>query len=185
MAIRPYYTILRSPWQGGRTSRARLEAHLLAAHYGYTILKAAALHVHAVLDPLSEMARWAAPLLVALRAQLKLSLTVDNRLALQQPRAAPCNPPCTPSCNPLCNPLYHPPCSPARPTLKLSGAPRWSSRRSPSYTGCRSRASTGWRCSSSRCAPRRPPRPSISSVWRRPSRCTWRHLKAGSSGCGP
>ena len=38
--------------------------------------EAAALHVQAVLDPLSAMARWAAPLLLALRAQLKLSLTV-------------------------------------------------------------------------------------------------------------
>ena len=32
--------------------------------------------MQAVLDPLSAMARWAAPLLLALRAQLKLSLTV-------------------------------------------------------------------------------------------------------------
>ena len=79
--------------------------------------KAAALHVHAVLDPLSDMARWAAPLLVALRAQLKLSLTVDT-------------PPPTPSCTlqPSMHPTLHPapltpPCTSVRPQVVLAPQP--------------------------------------------------------------
>ena len=111
--------------------------------------EAAALHVHAVLDPLSEMARWAAPLLVALRAQIKLSLTVDGYPPLH-PALPPCSP-APPTPQPRATP-WSPPCPPA--------APRWSSRHSPSCAGCRSRACTDWPCSSSPCAPRRPPPPS-------------------------